>query len=651
MNPFTLKYGHGDISLLSYIVPNSSKKEEKSFFIEKKSKNILQSTGFIYLVFDHRVTDTYKKELLKNNKLKVSEKLDNDSFIAFLMTDSFDGIVQLCANLQGLAEIKIAEPDFKILCKEYEFVLPTDDLLEHQWYLDNKGKDSLGNEDWKYRKGADAKVTEAWELLHSITGNIGSDTITIAVLDKGFDLDHPDFQGKLVAPKDFSPFGFSEPFKIFQDGQSSDPNIMFTNADHGTACAGIACAKSNGKGIVGVAPNAKLMPIIYNTAGGRDLRRMFRYIMKNGGDVISCSFGNLGQPMDSLAIRSIKECTTEGRGGKGCVIVFATGNDYSFLKDNELANHPNVIAVGATTSEDTFAPYTNRTTNMSVVAPGGWGHTGTMATTDPGHINRHGTLLALGKGPAKDMEGLDFKQHHHFYRFNAEGTSFACPLVAGVAALVLSANPDLTAMEVKNILEKTADKIGDASEYTNGHSTNFGHGRINAANAIRMAFNMPLKLYPPAELPSTAFVKPFKHNYGKDIKSQILAHEPFSMFKFSPSTHQIGKRLNMSISVPVDHDMSKVLTAFVKHQGEPTPFFGAHDIQAQITEDMFVEFSIDKLLPGNYFLKIMNFDKHTFSWANGGGAFTLNFTVVPNAGPPEELFANLDFRDGDILRV
>ncbi len=650
MNPFSLKLGNSNVSLIPHIVPNSLGNVQNPYFFEKKSKNILFQTGFIYLKFRKEVTNAFQQQFFRKNKLQISEKLDNVSYILY----SIDKVaVEQCAYFQNISEIEIAEPDFKFVCKDYEFFRPTDDLLDHQWYLENKGVDPMGGEHWKYRKGADAKVIEAWEILNSITGNIGSDTITIAVLDKGFDLNHPDFQGKLVAPKDFSPFGFSEPFKIFQSGQSPDPNVMFTNADHGTACAGIACANSNGAGIVGVAPNSKLMPIIYNTAGGRDLRRMFRHIMKNGGDVISCSFGNLGQPMDSLAIRTIRECASEGRNGKGCVIVFATGNDYSFLRNNEMATHPNVIAVGATTSEDTFAPYTNRTASMSVVAPGGWGHSGTMATADPGHVNRHGILMPIGKGPTKDMDAFNFVDHHHFYRFNAEGTSFACPLVAGVAALILSANPDLRASEVKQILQQTADKIGDASEYVNGHSPKYGHGRINAANAIRATFNMPQKIYMPAELPDpTTFVKPFHHNYGQNINGEILAHEPFALYKFSPRTSQIGKRLAMSLGVPVNHDMSKVLTAFVRHEGEPTPFFGGHEIQAQITEDMFIEFAIENMLPGNYFIKIICFDKRTFNWEKGGGEFSLNFTVEPNVDMHDPtLIAGLGFGEDDIVRV
>ncbi len=644
MNYTTLKLGENHISLISQSMPNDSKWQSVRNYQEKKSGIILQTSGFIYIVFKDWVTSEAIQEILSPYHLELDETLDAHAFIYFLKEGD---VVRLAAHLAKDTRVKIAEPDFRQAMTECSFTLPQDDLLSKQWYLKNDGKDTIGEDHWKYKKGADARVTEAWEILHQVTGEMGSDTITIAVLDKGFELTHPDFEGKIVAPKDFSPFGEFEPFKIHIK-EGGNENSAFTTADHGTACAGIALANSNGVGIVGVAPNAKFMPIVINTGGGRDLRRMFRHIMKNGGDVISCSFGNLGVQMDSLAIRAIRECATEGRNGKGCVIVFATGNDYNFLKSNELATHPNVIAVGATTSEDTFAPYTNRTTNMSVCAPGGWGHSGMITTADPGHLNRFGDFRAIGHGPTGSEASPGFIDHHHFYRFNAEGTSFACPIVAGVAALVLSANPNLTAKEVKQILQETADSVGEASDYVHGHSHKFGYGRINAANAVRRAFNMPLRLYPPSQLPSMDFVPEFSFDYGMDVKGEIKMHESFALYRFETQPHQIGKKLSLTLNVPVDHDNKQLLTIFIKHGAEPTHLFGGHDFQAQLTEDMMTQLVVDSLQPGIYFMKLMNFSMVNFSFINGGGEFTLNLTV---SNHPQDTFADVGFDDNDIVRV
>lgn len=644
MNYIKLEFGSSSIELSPVSLSLGFSTKKGIFYQEKKSQNILEASGFLYIVFRKDTAIKDQRTILEKLDLIVDEKLDSHSWI---VKSKNSDVVNIASKLQMLPVILIAEPDFYRAMATCDFTLPQDDLLSKQWYLNNEGKDPLGRNDWKLRKGADAKVFEAWEILERVTGDFGSDTITIAVLDKGFDLSHPDFEGKIVGEKDFSNMANIEPFRVF-DTHSGRVDAVFTNADHGTACAGIALAKSNGVGIVGVAPNAKFMPIIYNTGGGLDLRRYFRHIMKNGGDVLSCSFGNLGIPMDSLAIRAIHECATEGRNGKGCVIVFATGNDYSFLKNNELATHPNVIAVGATTSEDTFAPYTNRTTNMSVSAPGGWGHTGTITTSDPGFLNRHGVLTPIGHGPNTSANNSGFIDHHHFYRFNAEGTSFACPIVAGVAALVLSANPELTSNEVKKILEETADKVGDASEYTRGHSPKFGHGRINAANAVRRAFNMPLKLYAPSEQPDVSFVKPFVHDFGLDKKGEIKIFESFVLYKFSPKLEQIGKRLFLSLSVPVDHNADHILTTFIKHGSEPTLMLGGYDVQIQLNNDMIAQGTIDQLQPGDYFIKIMNYSQTDFNFIKGGGDFTLNLTVENNM---EGAIADIGFGSDDIIRV
>ena len=77
------------------------------------------------------------------------------------------------------------------------------------------------------------------------------------------------------------------------------------------------------------------------------------------------------------------------------------------------------------------------------------------------------------------------------------GTSSSCPLVAGICALLLSVNPDLTAREVKEILQSTADKIGQPWEYVNGHSEKYGYGRVNADRAVAEAMRRRETRTPP----------------------------------------------------------------------------------------------------------------------------------------------------------
>lgn len=535
-------------------------------------------------------------------------------------TPQADTVAQCAAWQEAYSYVAFAEPELLVAAESFAFPWPTDELLGQQWYLQNYGADPHGNEHWKYRHGADAKVIEAWQLLHEHTGALGSSDITIAVVDKGFDLSHPDFQGKIVAARDFHHESSSlvpAPFAV-QRAETRSNGSIATEADHGTACAGIALASANGAGIVGVAPNAKFMPIRYYVASGRFMREMFRHMMRNGADVASCSFGNVGIPMDRLTMRTLHEAATKGRNGKGMVIVFATGNAFTMLQSNELATHPDVIAVGASTSEDTFAPYTNRTRNMSVVAPGGYGHSGLMTTTDVGFLDAldaSGQLVSAGYG----------SEETPYYRMNAEGTSFACPVVAGVAALVLSANPDLTAAEVKSILEKTADKIGDAGSYDErGHSTMYGYGRINAANAVRMALGLPLQAYQtaPADVED---IPVFAFDYGTSIEGVHDVDDDEVIITVKVEEDQAGQALLAELEVGLMHDPQLEFELYVQLGRKPV-YFPEDFIDKHLSDQP--RLLVPRLEVGTYYFMIRCIDKREWSYVKGGGAFTLTFTFA-----------------------
>ena len=178
-----------------------------------------------------------------------------------------------------------------------------------------------------------------------------------------------------------------------------------------------------------------------------------------------------------MKIAAISKAAREGRNGKGCVILFAVGND-DLDYVNYYAAHPDVIAVAATTSKDQHADYSNRGREVTICAPsnGDWPITAARAAWDEGISWETGEYRWWRDGRSR---GSNYK---HF-----GGTSSSCPLVAGICGLILSANPDLTAAEVKEILIQTADQIGGPSEYVNGHSLKFGHGRVNADKAVAEA--------------------------------------------------------------------------------------------------------------------------------------------------------------------
>lgn len=634
----TFRYGYGELSLFAANIKampiekaiNTNKKElncvgnyaltqdKNGLTVYKTSeKAYVIPTGELYLVFNKKIKTKKYPAILKELNLHITDVIEQGEYMVATDENPINRTIQL----QKDKRFKIVEPELIAAMKPYSFPLPTDELLAKQWYIDNTGKDPYGKEQhWKYKKGADARVLEAWKILWEKTGKIGSSDITVAVIDKGFDINHPDYKDKIVAARDFhheNNSSIPHAFAITQSDVDSQGKID-TEADHGTSCAGIAIASANGSGIVGAAPNAKFMPIRYYVANGRYFREMFRHIMRHGGDVISCSFGNVGIPMDRLTIKMIHKCATEGRNGKGCVILFATGNAFDMLKENELATHPDIIAVGASTSEDTFAAYTNRTKNMSVCAPGGYGHSGTMTTSDVGYLDslRNGQKVQAGKG----------RENNPYYRHNAEGTSFACPLVAGVAALVLSANPNLTAAQVKKILEETADKIGTPSEYDDrGHSVKFGYGRVNAANAVRKAFGMPTiphKVSPPdvSNIPTYTF------DYGTSTKGTHGPNDEEVVLQYPVHPDDAGKTLMVELDVPLEHDSTKHFELYVQHGRKPV-FFPEDFIDKKLGETVIL--TVQNIKAGTYFFMLRCLDTKEFEFVKGGGDFELNFTLLP----------------------
>jgi subtilisin family serine protease len=173
------------------------------------------------------------------------------------------------------------------------------------------------------------------------------------------------------------------------------------------------------------------------------------------------------------------------------VVVFAAGNENRDIDDaqgrsvNGFAIHPNVIAVAASTSRDERSDYSNFGKAISVCAPsdgaGGHGVLTTDVTGDRG-----------------------YNQTDYAYDFG--GTSSACPLVAGIAALVLTVAPSLRAEEVKDLLQRTARRIGVASDFdANGHSKQFGFGVVNAVDAVKNAVRLaPARLVSKAPRPAKA---------------------------------------------------------------------------------------------------------------------------------------------------
>jgi subtilisin family serine protease len=418
-----------------------------------------------------------------------------NTFVFEVTAQSPGNPVKLANLLMQRSQVLTAEPN--IVVRTQPHYRPTDSLYGKQWYLNHNGGQDLAS-------GSHIFAEKAWDITR------GNRSVVVAVVDDSFDLNHPDFQGagKIVAPKDFR-------------DQDLLPLPDDSEPSHGTACAGVAIAEENGAGIVGVAPGCALMPI--RTTGYLDdqtIEQIFDWAVKNGAAVISCSWGPSAVyfPLSLRQRAALTRAAKEGRNGKGCVIVFASGNANRPVNGsvNEqgwpnnilrgpttwltgFAVHPDVIAVSACTSLNKKAAYSNWGTNISVCAPsnnappGMWLQETGFISTPPevtGFLPGQGVFTADQLGEA----GYDASN----FTGDFGGTSSACPTVAGVAALVLSVNPDLTAAEVRQILQQTADKIIDpdpdpqfgfrkGTYEANGHSQWFGYGKVNAFKAVQAA--------------------------------------------------------------------------------------------------------------------------------------------------------------------
>lgn len=422
-------------------------------------------TGALFVRFKSGSSANAREQLISNHHLQLSEARGEDEFILNVSRAS-ENPVKVAAELQKADIVEIAEPDLATPAAIKQFMTPSDPLLREQWHLQNTGHHrgtSLG-----FVAGADARVIDGWN--HA--GTLGNADTIIAVIDDGFDLTHPDLSGigKVKEPWDFT-------------RKSNKPVQDPTTLDwHGTACAGVATGAVNGVGVVGAAPGATLMPIRWGVnLSDKEIEDWFGYVTEKQASVVSCSWGALAKhfALSTRAAEAIAKCAKNGRGGKGCVVVFAAGNDNHDINDpangtvDGFAIHPDVIAVAASTSRDERANYSNFGDAIAVCAPssgaGGWG----ILTSDV-----MGTYAVNGTNVHQGYDVSDF-----IYDFG--GTSSACPLVAGVAALVLSVNPALSAPEVKSLLCRTARKIGKPSDYgPTGHSRVYGFGCVSAVNAL-----------------------------------------------------------------------------------------------------------------------------------------------------------------------
>ncbi|MDQ2648671.1 MAG: S8 family serine peptidase [Actinomycetota bacterium] len=364
----------------------------------------------------------------------------------------------------------------------------------------------------------------------------GADT-TIAVIDSGIDLQHEDLAPKIVGH--VSCIGAAgDPAKCRGSGQDDN--------GHGTHVAGIAAAVTgNGRGIAGVAPDAKLLAVrvLANDCNGEtctasgtagDVAAGIRWAVDNGADVINLSLGggsNLGILTGCAFCDAINYAW-----GKGVVAVIAAGND-SMLPSG-FGDEPAVI-VTATTKDDGRASYSAsssgilRSARWPVAAPGGEGE------TNPADC-------ATGGSPKGVLSTYWIAGHANEYACLA-GTSMAAPFVSGAVALLRSQG--LSPQQAVDRLLTTARDLGGP-----GRDSFYGEGRIDVATAVG----------PPGTVaPSTTATTPVTSGAAVTVAEApaTLAPAPETSTEPTATVPTAGEPQEFSVSPVDEQEPSETLVA------------------------------------------------------------------------------------------
>jgi subtilisin family serine protease len=417
-----------------------------------------------------------------NNKYKVksferifknSENTTLNNFYIFNVKKT-SNILSIINDYSLLSEVVFAEPNYIIksdiiqtsLTESYltffnEFITNINDPdFSKQWALENTGQ-FRGNPD------CDIDALEAWGI------ETGDPNIVISVIDTGIDYNHSDLKNNTWINEDEIPNngidddcnGFIDDFRGW-DFVNND-NDPIDDFGHGTACAGVAAGvPNNSKGIAGVCWNSKIMPVkSLNFLGSATVIRIARgikYAADNDANIISMSFGGIKK---SYLINYAVDYAYD----KNIVLIAAAGNGNTNTNHYPAA-YENVIAVSATDNKDkrmiigileikaasNFGPW------IDVAAPGK-----KIYTSMPTYF----VIMNL-RGYKRNYEYLS-------------GTSMSAPYVSGLAALILSKNPDFSNEEVKSLICENVDPYNS--------ELYLGTGRINVFKALNENIPMPLK--------------------------------------------------------------------------------------------------------------------------------------------------------------
>ena len=447
-------------------------REARSLFIERHAMTTTQANNRAA-----QLAQALKARFAsRTRRAAVNRTLPDLTNLYVVTVPETTNIEVLCQRYQADPHVEYAHPDY---VQQASF-LPNDPSYHSQgsW---GQPYDDL----WALKAGK-LNMAPAWDLSQGRG-------IIVAVVDTGVDYTHPDIAmniwrnpGELPSNgRDDDGNGFVDDIRgwdfttcrdVLSSGDCAGPkkpqNDPMDDSGHGTHVAGIIAAVGNNTlGIIGVAPQATVMPLKSLTHSGHGLSSevagAMYYAANNGADVINASLaGNADDVKDAIRYAH----------ALGVVLVFSAGNTNGFMDPSGYASMGETIAVGATTETDFKAPFSNVGPAMDVAAPGG------SDGGSPNILSLRSSAAPVSRDSNQSVVHPELIVADRYLRL--QGTSMATPYVSGIAALILAHRPLLPNEGVRQALHLGSDDVRD--NFIPGFDLATGYGRVNAYGALLM---------------------------------------------------------------------------------------------------------------------------------------------------------------------
>lgn len=417
------------------------------------------------------------ESLLAGGALEVSRVVASNLFV-LQATDAATAAVE-AARLAAQPGVEVSHPVRRrpVRLHSKYAPAPADPLFGWQWHLENRNSNTTA------RLGCDLNVRAAW-------ADSAGAGVVVAMGDNGVEVSHPDLAAGMAN---------SHHYNFVMNSASGTPGL--SSQAHGTSVAGLIAARSgNAQGVVGVAPQVQLASWVVfdsfdNLTSEENVMDMFQY-RSNIVSVQNHSWGNATVerlPVSALEAEGIDNALEHGRGGRGSVIVRAAGNEREYgndVNDEGYAQDPRVITVGAVRTSGRATTYSTPGATILVAAFSG----DDAVDLGNGTFTNYALLTTTDRQGSLGYNTVAGGMGNYAYGSTGfNGTSGATPQIAGLCALILAANPNLTYRDVQAVLVLAARQLdaADPGIRTNAagfaFSHNVGFGVPDAGLAVQLA--------------------------------------------------------------------------------------------------------------------------------------------------------------------